>query len=702
MEKNQNLPEMPDTQEPVAEPITENVAQQPINQEEQPAKVQSTTDEVVPAQTVEEPVPGNYTVESPVQEVQPAQEEQPMQKPKLKGRIFAIIACALLLLACVGGGLYAAIPQVRVMVQGETEFYKNFERKNLERFAENGGATWTTLQNNSKTTVAAAGLIDIDVTLSKKVVDNLGAPFDISHFRLKVDMTSKDDKQLYDATIEVGKEISVAAKVYIDSKNNKLILSAKDLLSKMIVVDMPSGGLLTNYMYPQFSLEGQDGTGATTKNNKLDFSKIAVSGEQLKGSLLKYIPVILDNIHQVNYKDGVAVEAGKLDQKAMQFTVTLDDKSTNKIAISLLEKLKQDNTLFKMIKSAAPPDSNFDKKEFETGINDAIKSIKDSKDMPKTPVVMDLYLDNQGKEIGRTLTITGSDKEVLKLGYLNLTKDGKYATQVTLQLPEALSDTNKIILLNQGKTSKEAVSTGDISLSVSDMTYTIHYQDVKVTVVDKIPMLSGKFSMTLAIPGDNTYLINADFSVKDKTQNISLSLKEKDDTLLFKANVALTNKVAKTIDIPKTDDKNSVSATDEQGLMTMVTESPKLMELLKKLGAPVGPTDFTPPPAPTGDTLTAQEIAMAAYSVLGKDEKAKIAGPVDKNNPVTKELGSVPVPKESSAKYFEIVMDDIGTITVKAGKQVLFPPAFDTLPSDGGEIPTSEVPANEVPAESGV
>lgn len=453
---------------------------------------------------------------SPAAPVQPAPAapswspipEEPQQGKKGKKGLGIAIAAVAAIVLIIGGIAFMARDKVghafHKTFDKPKDYYAYVEKKNLTALTNGTGAETVTKvidQIKSENT---------SITETMKIrLGSRGKDFTALAKSAGVDLSWLDsvgisytgtvkDTQMKLAFAPILNDVTLANVIaMLDVKEGQAFVSIPELSEKYVGISFGDA-----YNYEQFAEQMQQVYGMFE-----EMAKACPDAKEVEKLTLKYYQIVMDQVEEMQ-KDKAKLEAGDVTQDCTQLTMELKSKDVQKIVSAVIKELKKDKDVKKMLEqfcdSMKDYDDSIDSEEvynqFIEGLEEAEASVEE---IEIDKLVIEAYVDGDGKIIGRSITIKKNDESVsMKYGVAR--KGDKVGVEISVKTPEESSD---ISIVGNG-TEKSNKFNGDFKLKVAGQ----NVLNVDVENYDLKAAEKGNFS------GSFTFKAGSDVNLKQLIQ----------------------------------------------------------------------------------------------------------------------------------------------------------------------------------------
>ncbi len=552
--------------EPIEAPATEEVAQESINEAVAEAEAQSEVSE---------------------QDYQFTEVEfdEPVKKPK---NLLAVIIAAVAVVACAVLVIlnFSNISGFFIKTFGSDEdYFKYVEKKAFDSYTDEITEYYGTVMQNTDTDGAAE--MQVKFNVSDDVIElaetALGAGEEVKLDFLK--------NIVFDMNINVKDNVGqLGAILSVDNQQLFNLDTIADIDKQEVLV----GILNLSDKYMKLGAEDVDYTTDEAANILADpeLQKVLPSEKELDKLLDKYLKIAIDNLDDVS-KDTETVEIDDVKQKLTVLEFELDYRAVMKVSEAILEELKEDKQVEKIINDVAKylededliddADEIYD--EFDYAIDDALDIIDEADFDNETILTLTDYVNSKHEIVGRKLEV--GDEEIFS--YITVRKGKNFATEV---------DIANSVKLEGGGTDKSDIVNGEFTFEAEDI-------DIgKITLKDfdtkkaEDGYLNGSIRLTpskelleeMGLDASGTAILSAlaepslelSFASDKNTSAVDINLLAKGDVLF---GISMTAKEKKATAVSKPADDKIISSENADEWLESV-DLDKLIEALKKTSIP--------------------------------------------------------------------------------------------------------------------
>ncbi len=510
--EGENAPEAIKISEPVVTPAEPVVPAAPVVPEAPAATYAAPENYAAPesyaAPVQEAPAPAAPVQPAPVAPSWSPIPEEPQQGKKGGKGLGIVIAAVAAIVVLIGGIAFMARDKVGHAIHKAfdkpKDYYAYVEKKNLTALTNGTGAEAVTKvidqiknENTSMTETIKVrlGSRGKDFTALAKSqgldlswLESAGISYTVSAKEMQAKLTVAP--LLNDVTL-------ANAVALLDMKDGKVFLSIPELSEKYIGFSFSD-----TYSYEQFSEQMEKIYGAFGK-----MAQACPSTDEVEKLTLKYYQIIMDQVEEMQ-KDKAKLEAGDVTQDCTQLTMELKSKDVQKILGAIIKELKKDKDVKKMLEkfcdSMQTYDESIDSEEVYNEFVEGLEKLEGSLEQIEIDkLVLEIYVDGDGKIIGRTITVK-KDGESLTMKYGVARKGDKVGVELSAKTPE--EDANFTIIGNG--TEKSNKFSGEFKFKVADQNIlNVDVEDYDLKAAEK-----GEFA------GSFTFKAGSDVDLKQQLQ----------------------------------------------------------------------------------------------------------------------------------------------------------------------------------------
>ncbi|MDE6568695.1 MAG: hypothetical protein K2K70_13330 [Lachnospiraceae bacterium] len=243
----------------------------------------------------------------------------------------------------------------------------------------------------------------------------------------------------------------------INGKDAANINTYMDYAAKEGYIQIPE--LSSSYLSLSSTLQEADGVIPSSYLYMMDgdAAKYLPESKQLQTFVTTYSDIVMKNLDKVERSEET-LTAGDVSAKYTKLVVSCDETGALKISKEVLEKLKDDQTVKEFIE-------NIDQKAYTSFQEEITKGLKDleKESAGDGKLEMIVYVDDDAKIVGRTVTVDSGDGESFGFKVLQPSKDGK-----TGYLLQFSADGMDYVTLTGNMEEKSGKLSGDFTLSMDE------------------------------------------------------------------------------------------------------------------------------------------------------------------------------------------------------------------------------------------
>lgn len=326
-------------------------------------------------------------------------------KRRKKRRLIGCIAI-MLLLVTLGGTAYAfrdTLLNLAVLyTQSPEKYYAYVELKTLEDTVER---TTPYLDFNTQFSAMEA---TTDITLQRDTVDSLMQSTNGTSLNNIEDYIGSSLEHIGFHVIS-NSNLARSSNQFDFRINRKDILSLEfftDTIKKEVMLRIPD----LSQAYIRQSLDFEDNSFKPDTYN-FDFMTREANADLLK----RYSKIIIEHISNVAIEKNTDLTLDFFTVSCNKITVTITEEDINKIATAILKEAREDQYLHKFL-----PSFGLSLEEFQANIDEALERLVNIESANTDGFQMIVYTNNQGKIIGRDISLLSSHGAI---GYYYLEKE---------------------------------------------------------------------------------------------------------------------------------------------------------------------------------------------------------------------------------------------------------------------------------------
>lgn len=445
---------------------------------------------------------------------------KPPEKSKRKKTAGIVAAAVLVLLIGIGVTAHAQIANFIKMNFGSTaEYYQYVETKNRDAGAE-------IFSNQYKAYY--------DSLCGDEWKENATYKLELGQtLKTMLSMTGTDFSALNDAGLVVSRKRSGG----ISQSRIRGCINGQDVITLNMYVDMANSEGYAQI--PEISSKYVDFSESLKllKNSNLGGGNVFLYGgmsylpepEKMRNLLITYSDIAIRNMDSVEKSSG-ELEAGEVKGNYTKFTVTCKGKEFYNMLLDMMNTMKDDQNI-KAIADKYGEGAYETFSEFLKESIDALKSEEGKVTDEDLQMVMDVYVDGDGKIVGRVIDLKSKDGETITLTFIQPENGSEIGTELSFALNGVtyVSVIGKGIC-NGGKISGEYKVSLDESINPSEenIVSTKDLVTIKVTDVDEDMLAQGYMngSITLSSSGTtfSSYSLQFDSKGDKENENSSISV----------------------------------------------------------------------------------------------------------------------------------------------------------------------------------
>lgn len=406
------------------------------------------------------------------------------KKPGSKKKI--IIPCVVagaVLIVSVGAFAMTKTNAFKARFTDPVDYYKAVETAYIDK---NAAILEKTASNKSDSSSITMG-VDIDdagiALLGIGNYDTEAITTGLNELELRVDYGQKDDLLGAEAALYSGKDCIVSANTVIDSAYEEAYIQIPEVSSGYLWIDEEA--------YSDASL------------GSLSILTDIPDTANLSPLFSKYAKIMLDYAEDVE-REKDKLEVDGIEQKTTHLTVTMDSEQLQDLFVDILETAQKDEDLkdyivwlgdcsmmsngyydsYSYYDDYYYDDSYYDGEayydSFVESLDNAIIEIEEYGALEELEAEMDVWVDKDGEIIGRTLTVSDSEKTMEVFNYQTVREKDKFAC--VLSFGDPASEYGDYVLLEGNGSIKKDLADGTFTLEsygASLMEFTLSNYDLK-------------------------------------------------------------------------------------------------------------------------------------------------------------------------------------------------------------------------------
>lgn len=485
---------------------------------------------------------------------------QPRRKaPKWLWGLTAIPAIILIVVIC-----YFTVPSVKNF------FLKNFmstEKYYAKVEDESTKNTISTIKNfletYSNTTAAQEGSLTFHLsdTITGQIPEDFG---DIGEFvnNLTIEFYSstKDSKTLGSFQLKYkASETLLTLELYFDTVSNKYYIRIPELSDTYLEINVTTAAGLSLY----------GDTIAENLNAKLK----EIDSDTVLALLETYMKLLLDELAKegtISKDTKASVNVSGLTKDCTSFTIEANLQQLRKIATTILETAKNDDTLIGLVTSLG-----LDTAMFHAEIDSTLSELKNATSNGEQKLNLVVYADDMNV-IGRTITLVDTDSNLV-FSYLVVEDGNKTNAEV-----KVIDSNDPILSLLLKSESSDSGSSGDITATADGTSVALNFSNVSfVEDKDSFGKVNGTFNFT---ESKTLQSITLKATATKDSQNIQLSYSLM-GVEAFSLTMTTKEGAAKEFSFPSSE--QTINIEDEEALQNYLLNS-NYQTVIKNIGTALG------------------------------------------------------------------------------------------------------------------
>lgn len=443
---------------------------------------------------------------------------KPPEKSKRKKTAGIVAAAVLVLLIGIGVTAHAQFANFIKMNFGSTaEYYQYVETKNRDAGAE-------IFSNQYKAYY--------DSLCGDEWKENATYKLELGQtLKTMLSMTGTDFSALNDAGLVVSRKRSGG----ISQSRIRGCINGQDVITLNMYVDMANSEGYAQI--PEISSKYVDFSESLKllKNSNLGGGNVFLYGgmsylpepEKMRNLLITYSDIAIRNMDSVEKSSG-ELEAGEVKGNYTKFTVTCKGKEFYNMLLDMMNTMKDDQNI-KAIADKYGEGAYETFSEFLKESIDALKSEEGKVTDEDLQMVMDVYVDGDGKIVGRVIDLKSKDGETITLTFIQPENGSEIGTELSF----ALNGVTYVSLAGKG-IRKDGKISGEYKVSLDEsinpskenIVSTKDLVTIKVTDLDEDKLAEGYMngSITLSSSGTTFSSYSLQFDVKGDKENKNSSI----------------------------------------------------------------------------------------------------------------------------------------------------------------------------------
>jgi hypothetical protein len=443
-----------------------------------------------------------------------------MQAPKKPKKKLAAALIALVLVLALAGTAFAFKDKIISVFSGSknpAEYYASLEQDALNASIDKMMKSYGSFDPSKPMAFKVSANLTYDKATLSSILSGyagmtiedlesmLGLPLD----SIGADMTiALDGSKFYDAILlKLNKADVITLELLIDTIQQELLMRFPELSSAYIRQSLDSALVSGN-------------ASLNVIGNDFDLFK-DISPEDMADFTKRYVKVITESMSDVELTKGEELKIGGTTQKCTLLTVTIDEDILKDILMAVIKEAKNDKLILKLL-----PSLQMSKNEYVAALEEAEKELEDGlAGSMDGKVVMQVYVDNDDKIVGRTIEVFSgkTSQGVLSYGIATKGKDSEYEFYVE----DALG--TRYVELTGSHTKNKDAYTGEADIEINgnklgmdSISFNIEYEDFRTETKGDQTYTYGKVTVSsLLLMGMEFSL---EYDVVDGVQHTKLSV----------------------------------------------------------------------------------------------------------------------------------------------------------------------------------
>ncbi|MBR4732404.1 MAG: zinc-ribbon domain-containing protein [Lachnospiraceae bacterium] len=434
--------------------------------------------------------------------------EEPQQSKKGGKGLGIVIAAVAAIVVLIGGIAFMARDKVSHAIHKTfdkpKDYYAYVEKKNLTALTNGTGAEAVTkvLDQIKSENVSISETMKIRLGSRGKDFTALAksAGVDLSWLdSVGISYTGTvKDTQMKLVFAPILNDVTIAnAIMMLDIKEGQAFASIPELSEKFVGISFGDA-----YSYEQMAEQMEQVYGMFE-----EMAKACPDAKEVEKLALKYYQIVIDQVEEMQ-KDKAKLEAGDVTQDCTQLTMELKSKDVQKIVSAVIKELKKDKDVKKMLEQFCDSMKDYDESiDSEEAYNQFIEGLEEVEahveEIEIEKLVIEAYVDGDGKIIGRAITIKNNG-ETVSMKYGVARKGDKVGVEISVKTPDEDSD---VSIVGNG-TEKSNKFNGDFKLKVAGQNVlAVDVEDYDLKAAEK-----GEFA------GSFTFKAGSDVNLKQLIQ----------------------------------------------------------------------------------------------------------------------------------------------------------------------------------------
>ena len=515
---------------------------------------------------------GGNSFTAPQPQMQP-QMQQPKKKPRKK--LVASLITIVLVLAMAGTAFAFKDKILSALSLGSknpAEYYASVEQDALN-------ASVDKMLKSYSPSDSMAYKVTADLTYDKATLNSMLSGY--------LGMTIEDVESMIGIKLDsIGADMTVAME---DSKlydEILLQLNNVDIITVEILVDTIKQELLMRLpeLSPAYIRESlamsEYGMDSYNYGLGVEFDQLKdIKPEDIADFTKRYVKVITDNMKNVELTKGEEFEIGDTTEKCTLLTVTIDEETLKDILKAVVEEAKNDKFIIKLL-----PMFELSKDEYTDALEELSEELESGfSGTMDGEIVMEVYVNNNDKIIGRTIEVfsEGTSQGVLSYGIATKGKESEYEFYIQD------AGKTKLVEVTGSHTKEKEAYTGEAEITVTgeefnmgSMSFSIDYEDLRTEIKGNQVYQYGKVTLSsLLLMGMQ---FSMEYDVVDGIQHSKLSVGMGGTSII---GLDVTTEALKNFKIPKVDSSAEIFDTyDTSGYEATMNIEQFISNLSDKLG----------------------------------------------------------------------------------------------------------------------
>lgn len=512
---------------------------------------------------------------------------QLQQPPKKSKKKLVAPLVAIVLVLAIAGTAFAFKDKIMDVLnigpKDPAKYYASIEQDALNGAIDQVLKSYDSI--NPKDTMAYK--VSLDLTYDKATLNSLLSGYagmtledlesmiGISLDSIGADMTvAVDDSQIYDEMLLKLNNIDlITVELFLDTVKQELLMRLPDL-SPAYIRESIAGYDMESYDFGDTSLSA-----GYTLSTQLAEQLKNLSPKEAADFVKRYVKVITDNMKNVELTKSEEYKVGSTTQKCTLLTVTIDEDTLMDIVEAVIEEAKDDKFILDLL-----PTFGISEVEYKEALESAAKELKNAETGSLDgEVVMEVYVNDDDKIIGRTIEVISGGKTQGTFGYGIATKgkDSEYELYF-----EAVGE-NRLFEVTGSHVKEKDAYTGEAEIVVNaekygmgTMSFTLEYEDLRTETKGDNVYTYGKLTLSSLL------LMGMEFSVEydvvDGIQHSKLSVGMGGTSIV---GLDVTAEHLKNYKIPEIDSSAEIfDSYDAEGYQATMNIEQFISDLSNRLG----------------------------------------------------------------------------------------------------------------------